>query len=114
MKSLHVCRVRSPFAQHSDSSFNADFRTTSFFSGVDPFSFSRAGSANPNPDVASTEAGESLQLTPRAAAAVNARGDAQAKQPAKKRQKALAVDKVIELDWQAARLAGKERFKEVN
>ncbi|GAA5997607.1 hypothetical protein JCM5350_006649 [Sporobolomyces pararoseus] len=76
----------------------------------DPDAFSRAGSIVPA--VAETEAGESLQLTPRAAAAVNAREEAQAKQPAKKRQKAIAIDKVIELDWQAARLAGKARFKE--
>ncbi|GAA5950811.1 hypothetical protein JCM3765_004598 [Sporobolomyces pararoseus] len=76
----------------------------------DPDGFSRAGSVAHN--VAETEAGESLQLTPRAAAAVNAREEAQAKQPAKKRQKAIAIDKVIELDWQAARLAGKARFKE--
>ncbi|GAA6060396.1 hypothetical protein JCM10212_004649 [Sporobolomyces blumeae] len=75
----------------------------------DDFSLSRAGSI---PPLANTEAGDSLQLTPRAAAAVNAREAEQSKQPAKKRQKALAVDKVIELDWQSARLAGKERFKE--
>ncbi|GAA5896463.1 uncharacterized protein JCM6883_006913 [Sporobolomyces salmoneus] len=77
---------------------------------VGSFNESRAGSVAIGE--ADTEAGGSLQLTPRAAAAVNERESAQAKQPAKKRQKAIAIDKVIELDWQAARLAGKARFKE--
>ncbi|GAA5831376.1 hypothetical protein JCM11251_004002 [Rhodosporidiobolus azoricus] len=63
----------------------------------------------------------SLQLTPRAAAEVAARAAAEAKkkaaeegkgEPARKRSKALAMDKVIELDWEAGRLEGKERFKE--
>ncbi|GAA5958618.1 hypothetical protein JCM21900_004656 [Sporobolomyces salmonicolor] len=67
---------------------------------------SRAGS------VAAATVDESLQLTPRAAAQVVARQAADGKQPAKKRQKALAVDKVIELDWQAGRLTAKERFKD--
>jgi len=83
----------------------------SSFPGFDPYAGSRAGSVAA--DLNGTEAGDSLQLTPRAAAAVNAREAAQTKQPAKKRQKAIAIDKVIELDWQAARLAGKARFKEV-
>ncbi|GAA6013625.1 hypothetical protein JCM11491_002730 [Sporobolomyces phaffii] len=77
---------------------------------LDPNGSSRPGSIAPAAN--GTEAGESLQLTPRAAAAVNARETAQAKQPAKKRQKAIAMDKVIELDWQAARLAGNARFKD--
>ncbi|GAA5910971.1 hypothetical protein JCM5296_005678 [Sporobolomyces johnsonii] len=67
---------------------------------------SRAGS------VAAATVDDSLQLTPRAAAEVAARQAADGKQPAKKRQKALAVDKVIELDWQAGRLTAKERFKD--
>lgn len=55
-----------------------------------------------------------MQLTPRAAADVAARKAAadKEKQPAKKRQKAVAIDKVIELEWQAGRLEGKNRFKE--
>ncbi|GAA5872441.1 hypothetical protein JCM16303_004518 [Sporobolomyces ruberrimus] len=76
----------------------------------DPLDESRAGSAPLQ--VEDTEAGDPLQLTPRAAAAVNERQAAEGKQPAKKRQKALAMDKVIELDWQSARLAGKARFKD--
>ncbi|BGP05018.1 sister chromatid cohesion protein 1 [Rhodotorula toruloides] len=53
---------------------------------------------------------DSLQLTPRAAAEVAARQNE--KQPPKKRQRQLAVDKVIELEWQAGRLEGKDRFKD--
>ncbi|GAA5940343.1 kleisin alpha [Sporobolomyces koalae] len=76
----------------------------------DPFASPRPDSVAPVANDARTEAGDSLQLTPRAAAAVNDRGAV--KEPAKKRQKALAMDKVIELDWQSARLAGNDRFKE--
>lgn len=74
------------------------------------------------PTAAGSAAGDdlsSLHLTPRAAAEIAARAAQQAKDaekagdPAKKRQKALAVDKVIELDWEAGRLEGKERFKDV-
>ncbi|GAA5974044.1 hypothetical protein JCM11641_008232 [Rhodosporidiobolus odoratus] len=62
----------------------------------------------------------SLQLTPRAAADVAARTAANKKaaedkdkgEPVKKRQKHVTVDKVIELDWEAGRLEGKERFKD--
>lgn len=66
------------------------------------------------PSLAGTEDASSLHLTPRAAADVAARKAAadKDKQPAKKRQKAVAIDKVIELEWQAGRLDGKERFKE--
>ncbi|GAA6056272.1 hypothetical protein JCM3770_007287 [Rhodotorula araucariae] len=58
----------------------------------------------------------SLQLTPRAAAEVAARQGAadkeKGKQPPKKRVKHVAADKVIELEWEAGRLEGKERFKD--
>ncbi|TKA55423.1 hypothetical protein B0A53_02349 [Rhodotorula sp. CCFEE 5036] len=66
------------------------------------------------PSIAGDEDAASLQLTPRAAADVAARKAAadKEKQPAKKRQKAVAIDKVIELEWQAGRLEGKNRFKE--
>ncbi|GAA5980312.1 hypothetical protein JCM10908_001611 [Rhodotorula pacifica] len=66
------------------------------------------------PSIAGDEDATSLQLTPRAAADVAARKEAadKDKQPAKKRQKAVAIDKVIELEWQAGRLEGKNRFKE--
>lgn len=57
----------------------------------------------------------SLQLTPRAAAEVAARQQAadKDKQPPKKRVKQVATDKVIELEWEAGRLEGKDRFKDV-
>ncbi|GAA6000397.1 kleisin alpha [Rhodotorula paludigena] len=56
----------------------------------------------------------SLQLTPRAAAEIAARGAStdKDKQPPKKRVKHVASDKVIELEWEAGRLEGKDRFKD--
>ncbi|BGP36944.1 sister chromatid cohesion protein 1 [Rhodotorula kratochvilovae] len=57
----------------------------------------------------------SLQLTPRAAAEVAARqaaAEKEDKQPPKKRVKHVAADKVIELEWEAGRLEGKDRFKD--
>ncbi|BGP21886.1 cohesin complex subunit SCC1 [Rhodotorula toruloides] len=63
-----------------------------------------------SPTAPSIAGEESLQLTSRAAAEVAARQNE--KQPPNKKQKRLAVDKVIELEWQAGRLEGKDRFKD--
>jgi len=72
----------------------------------------------PPPPAAPTANGDdstSLQLTPRAAAEIAARQKAEDKDklPPKKRVKHVATDKVIELKWEAGRLDGKDRFKDV-
>lgn len=64
------------------------------------------------PSAAGTDDATSLQLTPRAAAEIAARKAEKDKQPAKKRQKVVAIDKVIELDWEEARLDDEKRFKQ--
>ncbi|BGP12996.1 hypothetical protein JCM10213_007987 [Rhodosporidiobolus nylandii] len=64
------------------------------------------------PSVAGDDSG-SLQLTPRAAAEVAARTAAKEKgEPPKKRQKHVAVDKVIDLDEEEGRFRGQNGFKE--
>ncbi|GAA6010317.1 hypothetical protein JCM10207_005171 [Rhodosporidiobolus poonsookiae] len=90
-----------------------------FGGGFDDFGAGDREKTPTAPSLAGDDA-TSLQLTPRAAAEVAARTQKQQQQkeknergePPKKRAKALAVDKVIELDWEKGRLEGKERFKD--